>query len=238
MEQLLYDVIEIVKEAPHFWVFLILFLSGLGLPIPEEVTLIAAAWATVKDWAQVYPMFITAILAILCGDLATYTVGRVFGYRLVRLPYFRRILSERRLRKVDQFFEHYGEWTVFIARFFAGIRFACYFIAGITRLKIYIFILMDLLAALLSVGLTFWFIRRYGQEIEKAIGRIHRVHHLVIIILVAAVILFAVYRIWKSRREREQESASDSVERLSIEPAPMPNENSEAEDESASDETD
>ena len=42
MGDLLPTVLDILVEHPYFYMFAILFLCGLGLPIPEEVTLIAA----------------------------------------------------------------------------------------------------------------------------------------------------------------------------------------------------
>ena len=198
----LYAVIEIVKGSPHFFVFLLLFLCGLGLPIPEEVTLIAAAWATLQEWAPLQSMFAVSVAAILAGDLATYTIGRYVGYRLVRLPYFRRTLSEERLTKVDQFFDKYGDWAVFIARFFAGFRLACYFIAGLSRLQVGVFLFMDFLGALLSVGLTFLIILSFGEQIEVAIQYLKRTQHVVVILVAVAVVVVVAWKIWRHRRAR------------------------------------
>jgi len=203
---------DIVEQAPHLCVFLTLFLCGLGLPIPEEVTLIVAAWATVKGWAPLPSMFLVATLAILAGDLATYAVGRRFGYRFVRLPYFRRVLSEERLRKVDVFFDRYGDWAVFIARFFAGFRLACYFIAGISRLRVHIFVFMDFLAALLSVGLTFFVVRSFGDEIAQAISYLRRAEHILTLIVASAVVVFVAWKLWKPKKERSAPAPPETEE--------------------------
>jgi len=203
----LYTVIEIVKGSPHFFVFLILFLCGLGLPIPEEVTLIAAAWSALQEWAPLQSMFAVSIAAILAGDLATYTVGRYVGYRLVRLPYFRRVLSEERLTRVDQFFDKYGDWAVFIARFFAGFRLGCYFIAGLTRLSVGMFLLMDFLAALLSVGLTFLIILSFGEQIEVAIQHLRQTQHAAVILVAVVVVAVVAWKIWRGRRARSPSEA-------------------------------
>lgn len=202
--ELIQYVLNILNEAPYHCVFVILYLCGLGLPIPEEVTLIAAAvWSTDKQWPQVYAMFGVAMTAIILGDLTTYTIGRFFGYRLVRLPYFRRILSEDRLRKVDSFFDRYGDWAVLVARFFAGFRLACYFIAGITRLRVHIFLFMDFFAAILSAGLTFWIIRRFKEHIERGILLVKQAYHVLIgVVILSAVIYFTARYFWRRSKQK------------------------------------
>jgi membrane protein DedA with SNARE-associated domain len=209
--ELLQTVIDLVSSSPYFFVFLIIFLCGLGLPVPEEVTLIAAAWMTVKGLANPWVMFATAFVAILLGDLATYTIGRNFGYRLVRLPYFKRTLSEDRLKKVDQFFDKYGDWAVFFARFVAGFRFACYFIAGISRLKVHVFIFMDALAGVLSVGLTFLIIRRFGDEIEKAIQWVKRGHYALSVLALVAIGVFVGWKYFRKKRAKSVSAAEEAA---------------------------
>jgi membrane protein DedA with SNARE-associated domain len=208
-------IVDIVKGSPHCVVFLVLFLCGLGLPIPEEVTIIVAAWTTVQGWAPLHSMFLVALAGILAGDVLIYLVGRYLGYRLVRLPYFRRVLSEERLAKVDRFFDRYGDWTVFIARFFAGFRAPCYFIAGISRLAFHVFLFMDFLAALLSAGLTFLVIRSFGKEIEQAIRYLRRTEYFVVIVLVVVVTSVVAWRLWKMRRAKALAAAKPAPTRLS-----------------------
>ncbi|MDP7128970.1 MAG: DedA family protein [Planctomycetota bacterium] len=210
--ELLQTVTDFVSSSPHFFVFLILFLCGLGLPVPEEVTLIAAAWMTLKGLANPWSMFGTALLAILVGDLATYTVGRTFGYRLVRLPYFKRVLSEDRLKKVDQFFDKYGDWAVFFARFVAGFRLGCYFIAGISRLKVHVFIFMDALAGVLSVGLTFIVIRRFGGEIEEAIQWVKRGHYALLVLALVAICAFVGWKYFRKKRAESMSVVEETAE--------------------------
>jgi membrane protein DedA with SNARE-associated domain len=207
---LIYTVIDFISGSPHVWVFLILYLCGIGLPIPEEVTLIAAAWITRGQ--DPYFMFGIALLGILAGDLSNYMIGRTFGYRLVRLPYFRRILSEERLRKVDHFFINYGNWTVFIGRFFAGFRFACYFIAGISRMKVHVFLLMDFLGAILSAGITFWLIRRFGEHIEQAVAYVRRAHYLVILAALLFIAVLVGWVLWRRRRRGDGASSAPPAE--------------------------
>lgn len=209
--ELLQTVIDLVSSAPHSFVFMILVMCGLGLPVPEEVTLIAAAWMTVKGLANPWSMFGTAVVAILIGDMATYTIGRNFGYRLVRLPYFKRALSEDRLKKVDQFFDKYGDWAVFFARFVAGFRLACYFIAGISRLKVHVFIFMDALAAVISVGLTFIVIRRFGDEIEKAIQWVRRGQYALLVLALVAISIFSGWKYFRHRRAKSLSAAAEAA---------------------------
>jgi predicted negative regulator of RcsB-dependent stress response len=68
---------------------------------------------------------------------------------------------------------------------------------------------MDALAGVLSVGLTFILIRRFGNEIEEAIQWVKRGHYALLVLALIAICAFAC---WKYFRKKRAESVSTADE--------------------------
>src|SRR5262252_8650389 len=91
----------------------ILLLCGLGLPIPEEVTLIGSGYLAhlgVFDWRVAS---VVCVLGILLGDTVVYGLGRRFGNSVLRLPVIRHELTPARLERFDAMFARYGDRAIF-----------------------------------------------------------------------------------------------------------------------------
>jgi membrane-associated protein len=105
--------------------FLGVLLENAGVPVPGETAVLVAAFlaspAGGGRFALGWVMALTCAAAVL-GDNLGYWLGR----RLARprLHSGRRFLflTPERFQKVEGYFERYGAWTVFAARFIAGLR--------------------------------------------------------------------------------------------------------------------
>ncbi len=136
----------------------VLFMSGLGLPLPEDVPLTLAGFTTFKQSGELFVLwhfavaFGAVVIPILAGDLIAYSMGRRFGFGLRdRIGVLRRILSDKRLRRVQHWFDNYGSFTIFLGRQVAGVRFVTFFTAGTMRVPPARFVLFDFLGCLVSV---------------------------------------------------------------------------------------
>ena len=81
---------EFVGNFTYIGIFVVLLIGSLGVPIPEEMPIIAAAVLShegIVRWWLVLPV---CLLGVLSGDMVLYWVGRQWGaqvlnWRLVRL---------------------------------------------------------------------------------------------------------------------------------------------------------
>ncbi|MFG0316701.1 MAG: DedA family protein [Planctomycetota bacterium JB042] len=182
-------------------VFVVLLLCGLGLPIPEELTLVGSGLVVYEGRANLYAMMGVTVVGILAGDALLMILGRRYGPQLLQKPLFRRLLHADRMNKVQQQFDRHGVKAVFFARFFAGIRACVYFTAGTLGMRFRTFLLLDLAGALLSAPISVWLGFRFGGEISRALGVLKRFEH----VLVGLVVLFVVWTLgrWLWRRRRK-----------------------------------
>jgi membrane protein DedA with SNARE-associated domain len=156
-------VINRLLHLKYIAMFGILFLCGVGLPLPEEATLVGSG--ILVGWRKADFLLASAacVLGILGGDLIIFGLGHHYGQRFLQSRPMQWILTPRRQLKVARFFTRHDTKAVFFARFFAGVRIGVYDYAGSQRMKWWRFILLDFLGALIS-GPTSIFIGKFVAD--------------------------------------------------------------------------
>ncbi len=150
---ILLDLLGRYKYAAMFGVLL---LCGLGLPLPEEVTLIASGLAVGLGTANFWLASLCCVAGILAGDAFIFAMGRYHGRRFLASRLMRGILTERRQDRIHRLFARHGRKAVFFARFLAGVRIGVYAYAGQHGMGWLRFLLLDLLGALISGPTSIW----------------------------------------------------------------------------------
>ncbi len=197
------SIVATIQEfGPHLvylGIYLLLLLSALGMPLPEDLTLIAAGYLT--HWGLVHPVpaVVVGILGVLTGDQIGYSVGRHFGPRIVRHRFFSRILPESRYDWIQEKFLRYGEKLVFFARFVSGIRGPIFIASGILGMGRGRFLLYDFAGALVSVPLFILIGRLAGPHIEALLVHLVRARSAVLVLLVLAAAYFALRAVARKR---------------------------------------
>src|SRR6267378_873413 len=111
-----------IEHFTYAGLFLTLFAAGLGVPIPEEVPIIAGgvlAQEHVVEWWLALPV---CILGVLSGDAALYAIGHHWGERVLEWNLVRRVLTKEREAALKERYRRHGVKIVFVARHVMGIR--------------------------------------------------------------------------------------------------------------------
>jgi membrane protein DedA with SNARE-associated domain len=133
-------------------VFVVLLICGFGVPIPEDISLVAGGIIAGLGYADLHTMCAVGLAGVLVGDSAVFLVGRVFGVRALKVRWVAHLLTPRRYAQVQAKFARYGNRLMFVARFLPGLRTAVFLTAGMShRVSFLRFLLLDGVAALLSV---------------------------------------------------------------------------------------
>ena len=190
-------------------VFGVLVACGLGVPLPEDISLVTGGFLAYLEVANLYIMMAVGFAGILVGDTLIFSAGRRIGTQVGRggHGFFARIVTPEKRRKVEELFGRHGEKIVMIARFLPGVRAVTYFTAGSARMKYRRFIFFDGMAALVSAPVFVYLGYHFGDELEALVRAVRRGESAVIIILVAVVASLFIYRRWRvsAQRKREQE---------------------------------
>jgi membrane protein DedA with SNARE-associated domain len=127
---------HLLQSYGYFAVFAFIALESLGIPLPGESTLIAAAvYAGSTHRLNIGVIFLAAATAAIAGDNAGYWLGRSGGQRLAaRYGRFVR-LDAARLRAGRYLFARHGGTVVFFGRFVAVLRTYAAFLAGLNMMR-------------------------------------------------------------------------------------------------------
>ncbi len=195
--------VSLFTQNGYVAVFIVLMVCGFGLPIPEDITLVAGGVIAGLGYANVHLMVAIGIVGILAGDVLMFMLGRHYGERALRLRWVAYLLTPRRYAMVQAKFSRFGNRLMFVARFLPGLRSPIYLTAGMTRRVSFMqFFLLDAFAALISAPI--WvYLGYYGaQNHEWLLKWLDRGK--VIVLVVAAIILAVVVRYFWRRSTRRR----------------------------------
>lgn len=139
------------------------FLESMGLPVPGETALIAAAFAAARGLLSLPVVIGVAALAGVLGDNMGYFLGRRLGREWLEKHGKWVLLNADRLERMDQFFERFGAPAIALARFILGVRVVAAFAAGVSRLHWATFLTFNVIGAVawaLVMGLIGFFAAR------------------------------------------------------------------------------
>ncbi len=107
---------------PYVVVLGLILLSGLGLPIPEDIPLILAGYLCYPGhgYADPWVLFPLTFLAVVGADVMVFVLGRRYGHHVPKLPLMRRFLTEKRLARTERLLHTHGGKFLFVARFMPG----------------------------------------------------------------------------------------------------------------------
>ena len=111
-------------------IFLLLVGGGVGLPLPEDVTLLGAGVLARQHILGLRSVIVVGFLGVATADWIIYWVGRRYGSDIVAHPLLARLFGAGRLDSVRQAVERHGARAVFAARFLFGFRVVTFLAAG------------------------------------------------------------------------------------------------------------
>jgi len=159
-------VASFIENFNYLGPFLVLILCGVGLPIPEEVTLIGCGLLLYEGHVEFEKIAAVCAAAILIGDSVPFFLGKHYGEAALRLSWIRWILHPERMLRLRRRFAEHGTWMVFSLRFLPGVRVGGYFTVGMMRVSYLRFILLDALGVLISVPLSIYLGKLFAGQVE------------------------------------------------------------------------
>lgn len=191
-----WNVQGLMQHAFYPVLLLVLVAASLGVPIPEDVPLIAAGVILSQQpglatWGGT--LFV-ALVGIMCGDLVLYVLGSRWGPEVCQHRWVNWLITPGRLGRMTRRFNRYGMWMCFFGRFFMGVRAAMCITAGVTRLPLWRFVLADLAGALLSIPLFVWLGFWFASMAPVLKTYVHVIQWGLLAVAVAVLAGFATYR--------------------------------------------
>jgi membrane-associated protein len=163
-------IVDIPPDVGYAVVFALIAIETMGIPVPGETALIAAALLAHDGRLDIVPLVALAAAAAILGDNVGFAIGRKGGRRLFEMP---GPFHEQRLATLavgEPFFARHGPKAVFLGRWVAGLRIASAWLAGMNKMKWSRFLFWNALGGIcwaVSIGLGTYFV---GHAFEQIIG--------------------------------------------------------------------
>ncbi len=191
--------VSLIEDFPYAGLSIVLILGTLGLPFPEDTTLILGGFLMVQNVIQLFPALSVIYPTLLMTDFLLYWIGRRYGRRVVEHKIFRRILSLNRLLKLEGKFEKWGIWVVFFGRQLLGVRTQIFLAAGVMRMPARKFLFADALSALITMAIMIGIGYLGGSQIQMLMEIMARLKRMILFSLVLIVLGWPLLRYFRRK---------------------------------------
>jgi len=192
-----------IQHFTYAGLLVVLILCGMGLPIPEDVALLAGGFLVHRGVIQ-YPMtLLVALVGVVAGDNSLFYLGRRFGTGLVKYLGIGRPRSQRQIDRLKEFMRRHGHRAILYARFIAGLRALVYLTAGSLGVNPLRFFLYDLAGAVISVPIVVTLGYLFGNELEAVLRYIGGVEKLVWLVAALSLCVIAMRMLMLTREHGE-----------------------------------
>jgi membrane-associated protein len=151
----------------------LLAVSGLGVPISEDLTLLLAGALAGDGVTRFWPTLIAGYVGVVFGDLLIYNWGRRLGPAAYNHPRVRKYLSPERQRRLDAHFHKHGFLTVVVGRHTPILRALAFFLAGASGVPPWKFLLADALSSAVTVPIVVSLGYFFGDHLDDVRRMLH-----------------------------------------------------------------
>lgn len=179
------------------WIFFgILLLSGLNIPISEDLIIIlSASLAATLAPENTAKLFAAIFLGCYLSDCVCYSIGRFLGPKLWELSWFARAIKKKRMEQIQSYYQNYGFWTLLVGRFIPfGVRNALFLSAGLGKMPFRKFLVSDGIACALSNSTLFTLAYLAGQHYEMLLSKLKTFNIFLFLAFAIAGISFIWYK--------------------------------------------
>ncbi len=179
-----------IEHFTYIGLFVVLMLCGLGLPVPEDVALLAGGYLVHRGITR-YPVTLAvSLVGVVAGDNSLYFLGRHVGAGVLSYFGLRGAGPDGHVERIERFMERHGHLAIFYARFLAGLRALVYLSAGSFGVPPGRFFVYDVAGALISVPVVVSAGYLFGGQLERAIAYIGGLEKLIWIVVALCALIY------------------------------------------------
>src|SRR4051795_11035622 len=161
--------IDIPANVGYAAVFALIAIETMGIPVPAETALVAAALLAHRGQMDILTLTALAAAAAILGDNVGFVIGRRYGRRLFLARGPLRTRRGKVLEHGEPFFARHGPKAVFLGRWVAGLRIESAWLAGMNNMAWPTFVFWNALGGILWAASVCFSISLLGDVAEHAI---------------------------------------------------------------------
>jgi len=206
------DIFAFLREYYEFYppvAFVSLLLVACNIPISEDLIIITGALLSHGKSSNMAYTLISIYLGVILGDFFVYWIGTRVRKGAAKMELFTRLIPEKALQKMHHYLDKYGIFTFIVCRFIPfGVRNTLFFTSGFFNLRLRLFAIYDIIAAMISINTLFFLTYYFGEAVKKPI----KIAGIVLFILVVSGFISLIIRLivlWRSEHKAKGKPASN-----------------------------
>lgn len=194
----------LVEQFPYVGLLALLILGGIGLPFPEDTTLILCGFLIYEGVIRPVPALLLVYAGLLFTDFMIFLAGNKYGHAVVNHPVFRKFVSEQSLGAIERRFAERGVMLIIIGRHLVGLRAQIFLAAGVLKMSPLKFLAADAFSSVITIAVMTGAGYVGGNSLSIVTKNIKRVEHAAIVLAIASLAVFLLYRALRMRPGRKK----------------------------------
>jgi len=186
--------IHYITQYGYPGLYVILLVSILGLPLPDEFLLTFVGFMSFSGQLNPVLAIISSAAGSMTGITLAYFLGRFFEAKV--LAHLKKHAGSERLEKVLSWYHKHGGKLLAVGYFIPGVRHLSGYIAGLSRLSYRQFAFFSYLGAIAWTSLFIVLGRTLGSRWETILPIIHR--YSILLGVISAILFMAFYLLYKN----------------------------------------
>lgn len=194
---------EFLAEYGYYAVFLLLVLSGIGLPISEELLLFSSGVIVLFQGYSLWLTIFISFIAILIGDSLTYAAGYFLKDRFHQSKWLKK--RRKYLFKAEKYFQRFGKLAILFARLIPGMRLPVFFFAGTSSSICFgKFLLLVTISAVINVPIVVYLGYISAENHQWLLDKLHqfKTFWMILLVLFLGFLALSFWRNYQKRRLR------------------------------------
>ncbi len=109
----LFEFLSPFESHSYIIIFALLIACGLGLPIPEDVTLVLGGVTSSYKITNFWLIVLVSMIGVLGGDSIVFVLGRYLGHKILKSKFLSKIVKPRSIARVKLASAKYGNYLLF-----------------------------------------------------------------------------------------------------------------------------
>jgi len=187
----------LIEHGSYALLFAALVIAGFGVPIPEDVVLLAGGVLAHRGITSIPATAAVCFVGVLVGDAILFTMARRLGPAALERPAVARFLTRERRARIEALMGRHGGAVVFVGRHLAGARTPVFAMVAIHGMERWRFVLWDALALCVSAPLVLGLGYAFSDRIDLVHRQMARADHYLLLVCVAAFAGYVALNAWR-----------------------------------------
>ena len=184
----------------------LLLLSGIGIPVSEDVVNVPAGMLIGQGVWPLVPVVAACYVGVIAGDVLWFFNVRTFGTPLLHRRWFKRFVHPKRLLQFKHQIDQRGAWVLLAARFIPGTRTPVISMCGVLHMAWWKLLLVEGLCVLVTAPMQMMigWLAFHAAERAGVTDRAHQVMVAVAVTLAVVIGLWLVHKWLDARKARHR----------------------------------